>query len=140
MAWPFDAPGGLHAAAHSNDDPVTAAVQAVRLEILAAMYEGHPEESSMILERLEIAYLQAGRPEDAARAHERRLIVLERIGFADIERWERSPRWFKVLTRRFRRRVQLRWESTRYLRILRVIDAHLADTDRRTPRTRLSHA
>lgn len=140
MAWPFDAPGGLHVSAHSTGDPVTAAVQAVRLEILAAMYDGHPEETSMILERLEIAYLQAGRAEDADGAHQRRLIMLKRIGYADIERWERSPRWFKVLTRRFRSRVQSRWETTRYLRILRVIDAHLADTDRRAPRKRLAHA
>jgi hypothetical protein len=64
--------------------------------------------------------------------------MLGRIGHADTERWERSPRWFKALTRRFRKRVQDRWETRRYLHGLRVIDAHLADTERRTPRKRLA--
>jgi hypothetical protein len=137
-AWPFDVRRGVTNPSHSTDDPVTAAAQAVRLEILASLYGVHPEETSMILERLEIAYLQAGRPDDAAGAHQRRLIALGRIGHADIERWERSPRWFKMLTRLFRRRVQLHWEATRYLHGLRVIDAHLADTDRRTRRKRLA--
>lgn len=120
----------LTSSPYSTDNPVTAAYQAVRLEILAAAYEGRPEETWMIMNRLEIAYQQAGRPADAAGAHLRAVALSGRHGHAAIERWERSPRWFKLLTRRFRTHLELRWTEGRYLRAAKVIDAHLADIAR----------
>lgn len=123
---------GLTSAPYSTGNPVTAACQAVRLEILAAAYEGHPEETWMILNRLEIAYLQAGRPEEAAAAHHRAVASAGRSGHAATEQWERSPRWFKLLTRRFRTQLELRWTGDRYLRGAKAIDAHLSDVARHT--------
>jgi hypothetical protein len=138
MRRAFDRSRGLTPAAHSTKDPVVAAAQMVRLEILASTYEGQPEESTMILSRLEIACLQAGRPDDAAAAHERALVYAGRCGFAAKERWERSPRWFRALTRRFRPAVELFWENGRYRRMAAVLDHQLADVDRRSPRRAVS--
>jgi len=121
---------GLTPAPYSTDDPVTAAYQAVRLEILAAAFGGSPEEQWMILNRLEIAYLQAGRPEDAGAAHIRAMAMPGRHGHAAIEQWERSPRWFKLITRRFRTQLELRWTENRYLSAARSIDALLSETAR----------
>ncbi len=134
MTWPFQRSRGLTVSAHSTKDPVVAAAQMVRLEVLAATYEGQPEESSMILARLEVACLQAGLPGDAAEAHDRALVYARRCGFAARERWERSPRWFRVLTRRFRPAIELFWENGRYRRMAAVLDHQLSDVDRRSPR------
>lgn len=134
MGWPLERRGGLTVSAHSTKDPVVAAAQMVRLEILASTYEGHPEESAMILARLEIACLQAGLPAEAAEVHDRAFVYAGRCGFAAKERWERSPRWFRVLTRRLRPVIELFWENGRYRRMAAVLDHHLSDVDRRSPR------
>lgn len=118
---------GLTTDPYSTNDPVAAAYQAVRLEILAAAFEGHPEEQWMILDRLEIACLQAGHPDEAAAAHGRAVASAGRSGYAARERWERSPRWFKLLTRRFRTSLERRWTGDGYLRGARAIEAHLSD-------------
>lgn len=136
--WPFGGSRGLRPAPHSTNDPVLAGIQVIRLEILAVMYENRPEELSMILNRLEIACLEAGRPEDAAAAHDRAMTAISRCGYAAKERWERSPRWFRALTRRFRGVVELVWEDRQYRRISAVIDHHLADVFRRSPRHRVA--
>lgn len=131
---------GLTSPPYSTDNPVTAAYQAVRLEILAAAYEGRREEQWMILDRLEIAYLQAGRPEEAAAAHDRAVASAGRSGYAAIERWERSPRWFKLLTRRVRKRLESQWTRDGYLRGATAIDAHLSDIARKHQGKRLVSA
>jgi hypothetical protein len=119
-------PGGLTVPKHSTTDPVTAALQMVRIEILASTYASSPEASWMIMNRLEIACLEAGLPDEADRAHARARESVRRCGFVDKERWERSPRWFRILTRRHRDLVELYWTETRYRRIAAVIDGHLA--------------
>lgn len=131
---------GLTSSPYSTGNPVTAAYQAVRLEILATAYEGRSEEQWIILDRLEIAYLQAGRPEEAAAAHDRAVASASRSGYAAIERWERSPRWFKVLTRRFRKQLEDRWTGDSYLRGAKAIDAHLSDIARQHRGKRLVSA
>lgn len=67
--WPFGQRGGVTVAAYSSLDPMVCAHQAVRLKTLLAQYAGQHEYTCMILDRLEISYLNAGRFDDAARAH-----------------------------------------------------------------------
>lgn len=135
--WPFGGPG-MSTVAHTTTNLVVAATQMVRLEILAAMYEGQPEESALILRRLEIACLHAGRPLDAANVHDRALPYFARCGETARARWESSPRWFRQLAGRFRPTIELLWENGQYRRITSVINRHLADVDRPVPRLKVA--
>lgn len=138
MGWLFGGSRGITSVAHTTSSLVVAATQMVRLEILAAMYAGRPEESALILRRLEIACLHAGRPAEAAEAHERAVAFAARCGETAAARWESSPRWFRLVAGRFRSSIELSWENGQYRRITAVINQHLADVERRTPRLKVA--
>lgn len=124
--WLFGSGPGMSTVAHSTSSLVVAAAQVVRLEILAAAYEGKPEESALILRRLEIACLQAGRPLEALAAHERALPYFARCGDTARARWESSPRWFQRLAGSFQSTIELLWENAQYRRITVIINRTLA--------------
>lgn len=132
-AWPFDRKGGLTDTAMTSDDPAVCAYQMVQLEVLLASLEGKPEESSMVLHRLEIACFGAGRQEDAAAAHERALVMIDRCGYAAKEVWGRSPRIFRRLAAPFRDIIELRYTEARYLAGLKAIDKTLTELQARSP-------
>lgn len=137
MRWPLGGPG-MTTVAHSTSNLVVAAHQVLRLEILAAAYAGQPEESALILRRLETACLQAGRPDQARAVHERTLAYATQCGDTAKARWEASPRWFRRLAGRFRPSVELLWENGQYRRMAAIINQHLADVERRTPRMKVA--
>lgn len=132
-AWPFDRKGGLTDPELHSDDPVVCAYQMVQLELLLASLEGKPEECSMVLHRLEIACFGAGRPEDAAAAHERALVMIDRCGYAAKEVWERSPRIFRRLAAPFRDTLELLYTEARYRAGLKTIDKALTELQARSP-------
>lgn len=68
-SWPFRQRGGLTDTPFSSDDPLICAHQALRLKILLAQWAGRYEQTWMIMNRLELVYLCAGRREDADRVH-----------------------------------------------------------------------
>ncbi|MET4143892.1 hypothetical protein [Arthrobacter sp. UYCo732] len=121
--WPFGERGGMSVAAFSSDDPLICAHQAVRLQILLRMCAGRYEETCMILNRLEIVYLCAGRREDADRVHADKIKLAPPAsgdfgdGFFDRIRW-----WWDV------RRTEARFQRGQLL-----VDEHLADLQRRAP-------
>lgn len=130
-SWPFGAAGRNRFSLHATSDPVLASAQAARLEALLTAYEGRPEESWMILSRIELSYLQAGDPAAARAAHDRAVVMAGRSGHAARERWERSPRWFQLIAHRFRDSVELHWTTGRYRRAGHIIDTHLTGLGRR---------
>ena len=79
----------------------------------------------MVLNRLEIAYIGAGRPEEAHEAHQRARVMIDRCGFAAKEAWERSPRLFRRLTAQFRDTVELLHTEARYRAGLKAVDKTL---------------
>lgn len=124
--WPFGQRGGLTVVPFSSEDPLVCAHQAVRLKILLSMFEGRYEETCMVLNRLEIVYLSAGRFEDADRAHAAK-ISMPRPASAEIRDYGpgiigRFGQWFQVLN-----------IESRYRHGQMVIDTQLADLDRRAP-------
>lgn len=64
--------------------------------------------------------VQGGRPEDADGAHQRRLIVRDRTGHADIGRWGTQP----ALVQGPHHPVTAPLGNHRHLHALRVIDTH----------------
>ncbi|QOD06016.1 hypothetical protein [Pseudarthrobacter sp. BIM B-2242] len=124
----------MRTVAHSTSSLVVAAHQMLRLEILADTYAGQPEESALILRRLETACLQAGHPEQARAVHQRTIAYAAQCGNTAAARWEASPRWFRRLAGRFRPSIELLWENGQYRRMAAIINQHLADVERRTHR------
>ncbi|QOT19591.1 hypothetical protein [Paenarthrobacter sp. YJN-5] len=68
--WPFGQRGGLTEAPFSSNDPEVCAHQALRLQDMLREAAGRYAQAWMILDRLEIVYLCAGRREDADRAYQ----------------------------------------------------------------------
>lgn len=118
-SWPFGTRGGLTEESFTSDDPRVCAHQAVRLKILLAEFEGKYEVTWMILSRLEIVYICAGRPEDAARVHADSL-ALARPAWTSDGNWIRE--WWHV------HQVESRYRHGQW-----VIEQNLADLDGRAP-------
>jgi hypothetical protein len=74
--WPFKQRGGMAVVPFQSNDPVVCAHQAVRLKHLLAEVLGRYEETCMVLNRLEIVYICAGRMEDADRVHADKLALV----------------------------------------------------------------
>lgn len=132
-AWPFDRKGGLTDPAMTSDDPVVCAYQMVQLEILLASLHGKPEESVMALNRLEIACLGAGLPNEAAAAHERALLMINRCEYAAKEAWERSPWIFRRLAAPFRDTLDLLYTEARYRAGVKAANKTLTELQARSP-------
>ena len=132
-SWPFDRRGGLTEAEFASDDPVVCAYQMLRLEILLASLDGKPEESTMVLHRLEIACYGANRPEDAEAAHRRALVLIDRCGEAAIEAWERLPHLVRRLVGPFRDTIEQRYTDRRYRAGMKAVDKALTELQGRQP-------
>ncbi|MBG0738772.1 hypothetical protein IV500_04980 [Paeniglutamicibacter antarcticus] len=121
--WPFGQRGGLTVAPFSSHNPLVCAHQAARLQILLTEFEGRYEETSMVLNRLEIVYICAGRLEDGDRVHAVKLALVppanadEGKGIIGRLRW-----WWEA------REMEARFRHGQ-----RAIDRHLADLHRCAP-------
>lgn len=121
--WPFGQRGGITTMPFTSDDPLICAHQAVRLKILLTEFEGRYEETCMVLNRLEIVYICAGRQEDADRVHADILALVappctdSGQGIIGRLRW-----WWQV------REVEARFRHGQWR-----IDEHLADLHKRAP-------
>lgn len=120
--WPFGERGGLSVAAFSSDDPLVCAHQAVRLQILLGMVADRYEETCMVLNRLEIVYLCAGRREDADRVHADKIKLVAPASADFGDGLSDRLRWWEV-----------RQTEARFQRGQLLIDEHLADLQRRAP-------
>lgn len=126
--WPFGQRGGLTDQPFTSEDPKVCVHQAVRLKILLTKFSGRYEETWMVLNRLEIVYLCAGRREDADRVHADKIALVRRYkaGPASGDEGEgiigRLKWWWQIReTEACFRHGQL------------VIDAHLAELHRLAP-------
>lgn len=132
-SWPFDQRGGLTDAELHSDDPVVCAYQMMRLEILLASLTGKPEQSSMVLHRLEIACYGANKPVAAADAHSRALAEIDRCGYAAVEAWERQPRLIRRLAAPLRESFEARHTDRLYRAGMKAIDKALTELQTRSP-------
>lgn len=122
--WPFGGRGGLTVEPYASEDPRICAHQAVRLKMLLTEFEGRYEETWVILNRLEIVYISAGRRDDADRVHADKLALAaphcsDNYGQGIIGRLLWSWQVWKV--------------ESRYRHGQMVIEQHLADLHRRAP-------
>lgn len=132
-AWPFDHRGGLTETEFASDDPVVCAYQMLRLEILLASLAGKPEQSSMVLHRLEIACYGANQPDAAEEAHRRALVMIDRCGDTAFEAWERLPRIVRRLAGPFRDQIELIHTERLYRAGMKAIDKALTELQGRKP-------
>lgn len=132
-SWPFDRQGALTDPDFGADDPAICAHQVECLKTLLASFDGRPEESLMILNRLEITYLGAGLPEEADATRRQARIMAARCGYAAVEAWERSPRTFRKLLSPLRHRLQLGYTRARYRAGAKVVDKALTELQGRAP-------
>lgn len=117
--WPFGARGGLTEEPFTSEDPRVCAHQAVRLKTLLREFDGRYEVTWMILSRLEIVYICAGRTEDAARVHADKLALVA-PAWTSNSSWIRE--WWNV------HQVESRYRHGQW-----VIEQNLADLNRRAP-------
>lgn len=121
--WPFAQRGGITDPPFTSEDPLVCAHQALRLNTLLREFAGRYEETWVILNRLEIVYLCAGRRIDADRVHQDKLALVrppspeEGYGFFGRLRW-----WWDVNR-----------DEMHYRRGQLAVDHHLADLDRLAP-------
>ncbi len=121
--WPFGHRGGLTDAPFTSDDPLVCAHQALGLKTLLREFAGRYEETWMVLNRLEIVYLCAGRRIDADMVHKDKLALVrpatpkEGHGFFGRLRW-----WW-----------QIQQEEMRFRRGQLAVEHHLSELDRLAP-------
>jgi hypothetical protein len=74
--WPFGQRGGLTVAPYTSEDPLVCAHQALGLQTLLREFAGRYHETWMVLNRLELVYICAGRRDDADRVYQDKLALV----------------------------------------------------------------
>lgn len=122
-SWPFGQRGGFTDTPFSSDDPLICTHQALRLKALLVQWAGRYEQSWMIMNRLELVYLCAGRREDADRVHADKIALATPVfvdrgdGFIGRLRW-----WWQT------RETEARFQHGQL-----IVNENLAELDRHAP-------
>lgn len=122
-SWPFNQRGGMAVVPFQSNDPVICAHQAVRLKRLLKEFAGRYEETCMVLNRLEIVYICAGRMEDADRVHADKLALVPAAEAAEEQGLLGQIKWW----------WQTREHEARFTRGQLAVEHHLAELHRLAP-------